>query len=255
MIDREKVEREFARYVSAYDADSPKIQLKIRHTLCVAALCERIAREIGADDPDLAWLCGMLHDIGRFEQVRRYNTFVDALSVDHARLGADLLFRKGLLERFVPDLPEHGRRLLECSIRNHSAYRISAGLSESEIQYCDILRDADKIDIFRADCETPFEDIFNVTTQALKSAAVSEEVRSCFENRTAVPRGLKRTPADIVVSHICLYFELVYPISRQIAREQGCLDRLLSFVSENPDTNAWFAHMRDSIRESCPAEG
>ena len=38
---------------------------------------------------------------------------------------------------------------------------------------CNILRDADKIDILRVNCDTPLEDIYNVTTKELKKASVS----------------------------------------------------------------------------------
>ena len=247
MIDREKVVQAFDRYVSAYNTADPKIRLKIDHTYRVAALCEKIAQSAGVGNVDLAWLCGMLHDIGRFEQVRRYNTFVDAWSVDHAGLGADLLFRDGLLALFGTVLSEEETHILERSIRSHSAYRLSAGLSDTEITYCNVLRDADKIDIFRVNCDTPIEEIYNVTTEELKTAAVSEEVKACFHNRTAVLRKLKKTAADHIVGHLCLLFELVYPVSREIAREQGYVDKLLAFESENPDTSAWFRYMRENI--------
>ena len=250
MIDRKRVTRAFDDYVSAYNADDPKIRLKIDHTYRVAALCERIAA--GSDDrkivdPDLIWLCGMLHDIGRFEQIRRYNTFVDAASVDHAALGADLLFREGLLERFASELPEHDRQILECSIRSHSLYRLPEGLTEKEQIYCNILRDADKVDIFRVNCDTPPEEIYNVTTEALKTSSVSEEVKGCFLQHTAVLRSLKKTAVDYLVAHLCLVFELVYPVSRRIAREQGYVEQMLAFESENPDTQAWFRYMRENI--------
>ncbi len=247
MINREHVARAFDEYVSAYNADDPKIRLKIDHTCRVAALCERIGQAAGVGSADLAWLSGMLHDIGRFEQIRRYNTFVDAESVDHAQFGADLLFHEGLLGRFADDLSDRERRILETAIRSHSAYRLGAGLSAEERAYCDVLRDADKIDIFRVNCDTPLEEIYNVTTEELKNAAVSGEVRACFRNRTAVLRKLKKTPIDFVVAHLCLTFELVYPVSREIAREQGYVDRLLDFRSDNPDTREWFRYMKENI--------
>ena len=247
LLDRDRVTRAFDRYVSDYNADDPKIRLKIDHTYRVAALCERIGRSVPVGDADLAWLCGMLHDIGRFEQVRRYNTFVDAVSVEHAAFGADLLFGEGLLDRFCSGLSETELKILECSIRNHSSYRLSPGLSETEVVYCNVLRDADKIDIFRVNCDTPLEEIYNVTTEELKNSSVSEEVRACFRNRTAVLRKLKKTPIDYVVAHLCLVFELVYPVSREIAREQGYADRMLAFESDNPDTAEWFARMRKEI--------
>lgn len=240
--------RAFDEYVAAYDAQDPKIRLKIEHTYAVAALCERIANALGAD-ADLAWLCGMLHDIGRFEQIRRYHTFIDAVSVPHAAFGADLLFREGLIARFAPELPETEAALLECAIRTHSDYRLSPALTARELLTCQILRDADKLDIFRVDCVTPREDIFNVTTQALRTSAVTEAVRACFREKRAVPRDIKRTPADFCVSHLCLVFELVYPVSRDIARSQGYVDRLLDFPTDNPDTAAWYAYMREHIWE------
>ena len=249
MIDRNNVTQAFDSYVSAYNAEDPKIKLKIDHTYRVAGLCERIAKSAGIDNTDLAWLCGMLHDIGRFEQVRRYNTFVDTLSVEHSGLGADLLFRDGLLSRFAPDLTDEETKLLEISIRSHSAYRLPEGLTEKEKLYCNILRDADKIDIFRVNCDTPQEDIYNVSTEDLKTSSVSEEVKECFLKRTAVQRKLRKTAIDFPVAHLCLIFELVFPISKVIAKEQGYADRMLSFESENPDTREWMAYMRQHIWE------
>ncbi|MBO6054379.1 MAG: HD domain-containing protein [Oscillospiraceae bacterium] len=249
MIDRYGVTEAFARYVSAYDIHDPQIALKIGHTYRVAELCERIGREAGAPDPDLAWLCGMLHDIGRFEQIRRYHTFVDADSVDHARLGADLLFCEGLLEAFPAALSGPDAGILQQSIRNHSLRFISENLTETQKVYCHVLRDADKIDIFRVNCETPLEDIYHVTTQELRTSTVSEDVREAFRNRTTVERKLRKTAVDFVAAGLCMTFDLIYPISREIARQQGYVDRLAAFESDNPDTRAWFSYMREHLWE------
>ena len=198
-------------------------------------------------NPDLAWLSGMLHDIGRFEQIRRYNTFVDSQSIDHAQLSADLLFSEGLLQLLPVTLTKEQENILEVAIRSHSAYRLEPDLTEEEYTYCDILRDADKVDIFRVNCDTPKEDIYNVTTEELLTSPVSSGVKKCFDNRIAVIRSLRKYPADYIVGHICLYYELVYPLSRKIAREQGYLNKLLNFPSENPDTRAWFSYMKKHI--------
>jgi len=87
VIDRERVKNTFAEYTSGYNATDPKIKLKIDHTYRVAELCELIARNLKLDEyeTDVAWLTGMLHDVGRFEQIKRYNTFNDAQSVDHVK--------------------------------------------------------------------------------------------------------------------------------------------------------------------------
>ena len=103
IIDRERVKNTFAEYTSGYNATDQKIKLKIDHTYRVAELCELIASDLKLDEyeTDVAWLTGMLHDVGRFEQIKRYNTFNDAQSVDHANFGADLLFKEGLIDTYV----------------------------------------------------------------------------------------------------------------------------------------------------------
>ena len=131
MADRNEVIQAFQNYTAAYNPDDPKIKLKIDHTYRVAGLCAKIAVEAKAD-PKLSWLCGMLHDIGRFEQVRRYNTFVDAESVDHASLSCELLFQDGLISSFAPDLEPETAYLLKTAIHCHSQYRLPDTISEGE---------------------------------------------------------------------------------------------------------------------------
>lgn len=154
IIDRERVKNTFAEYTSGYNATDPKIKLKIDHTYRVAELCELIARNLKLDEyeTDVAWLTGMLHDVGRFEQIKRYNTFNDAQSVDHANFGANLLFKEGLIDTYV-------------------------------------------------------------------------------------------------AGHIALTFELVYPISLQIANERGYLDKMMAFESDNEVTGKQFEEIRAKLNE------
>jgi putative nucleotidyltransferase with HDIG domain len=156
IIDRERVKNTFAEYISGYNATDPKIKLKIDHTYRVAELCELIARNLKLDEyeTDVAWLTGMLHDVGRFEQIKRYNTFNDAQSVDHANFGADLLFKEGLIDTYVDGFHDDKYGVIvENAIRNHSAFRIDERLDEYTVMFCNILRDADKVDIFRVNID------------------------------------------------------------------------------------------------------
>lgn len=89
MIDLEKARQYFNQYVSHYDPNVPRICLKITHIKHVTSNSRQIAEMLGLlpEDQDLAELIGLLHDIGRFEQVRKYNTFSDKNSVNHAEKG------------------------------------------------------------------------------------------------------------------------------------------------------------------------
>ena len=42
------------------------------------------------EDIKLAELIGLLHDIGRFEQLKRFNTFVDKKSINHGEFGGEI---------------------------------------------------------------------------------------------------------------------------------------------------------------------
>lgn len=247
-IDRQKVVNVFSEYTSRYNVRDIKIKLKVDHTYRVASLCERIARslKLSTEELALAWLIGMLHDIGRFEQLRRFGTFSDAKSIDHARFGITLLFEENLLEEYLPTMKEETTvsDIIRTAIWNHSAYRIEEGLDKRTEMFCHILRDADKIDILKVSQDVSIEEIYNVTTEELLHSQVTPEVMGAFLERHAVLRSLKKTPVDHMVGHSALVFELVYPESYRIVKEQGYLDQILHFSSENGVTREQFEKLR-----------
>ncbi|HOO28450.1 MAG TPA: HD domain-containing protein [Lachnospiraceae bacterium] len=247
-IDRERVFEAFALYTGRYDSGDEKIKLKIDHTYRVSELCERIAKAQGLteEETEISWLTGMLHDIGRFEQLRNYNTFNDALSVNHAQYGADILFLEGKIKEYISDFSEN--ELIEKVIRLHNTYRLPDSLSKRERVLSEILRDADKIDILKVNVEVPLEEIYNITTKELRNAAVTDEVMESIREGHATVRSLKRTAADHLVGHISLVFELVFPVSFRIVKEQGYLEKLMEFQSENRETQLRFEEIRKLMK-------
>ena len=274
VINRKNVINAFAEYVRNYDPSDEKIKLKIDHTYRVAGLCQRIAESLGLSEPDvdIAWLLGMLHDIGRFEQIRRFGTFNDAQSVDHAEFGADLLFKEGLIRKFAEGYyeecelaepenqedeqiiknNEHHNKdtgLLEMAIRQHNKYRVKEDLTERQRMFCDILRDADKVDIFKVNADIPMEIIYDVTTEELKNGVITKEVLESFYKKETVLKSVRRSAVDHIVGHISLLFELVYKESYRQAKEQGYVYKLLNFKSDVPEVNAEFDDMRKYVDE------
>ena len=68
-----------------------------------------------------------------------------------------------------------------------------------------------------------------------------------MKRNTKTLRSLKKTPVDNVAGHISLVFELVFPMSVRLVKEQGYLDGLLHFESDCPKTREQFAWMRERI--------
>ena len=174
-IHKASAKQTFLDYASHYNLDDPKIRLKVEHTLSVCDLCVRIADSLSLtpEDTDLAWMMGLLHDIGRFEQVRQYNTFRDSESVNHAQFGADLLFKNELIREYLKE--DSFDSLLEKAIRNHNEYRLPEYLSEREKTFCQVLRDADKIDILRVNRQTPMTQNYNLPEEAWENASADPE--------------------------------------------------------------------------------
>ena len=251
MISREKAEAAFLAYTADYDPENGMIRHKIEHTFRVAENCERIAASLGmsGDEVDFAWFLGLLHDIGRFEQVRRYGTFVDSVSVDHAEFGADLLFREGLIRRFPgEDLGAEWLERLETAIRQHNRLALPEDLDVVTRRHCDIIRDADKADIFRVVAELPFEQRIG-TSRGLftEGDEASEAVMDCVREHRCVPRSIRKTRFEGHLSHCCMAFELVYPETRRIVREQGFLSRLMA-EEDGDGKPLWSENQRKQLR-------
>lgn len=248
MISENEVRRRFAEYTRGYDVCDPKIALKIAHTYRVAKLCSEIAGSVGLKDEDIytAWLLGMLHDIGRFDQIKFYGTFIDSESVDHAKLGTRILFGdERMIEVFSDDRNKDD--LIETAIAEHNKFEVRSDIDGRTRMFCDILRDADKVDILRVNYETPMEEIYDTTREALLASPVSPEVMEQARKRITVTRDVMNTYADHLIGHIALVFGLVYPKSREIAREQGYLYKLLSYPMTNPDSKAALDEMKEII--------
>jgi len=237
MFDKEQAQDVFLRYAENYDTQNILISHKIEHTLRVAALSERYAAALGFTPADtaLAWFLGLLHDIGRFEQVRRFGTFVDSQLLDHAQLSADILFVDGLLDRFPQEgLPEDWRTIAELSIRQHNKLRLPDGLDERTKTFAELLRDADKTDIFRVIASIPFESRVGSSRASFQDAEeASPEVMVCVMEHRCVPAKLRRSRFDGHVSHCCMAFELVFDISRRTVKEEGWLLSMLAETGED----------------------
>lgn len=253
-INREKVEKQFTAYASGYGLTDVKVRLKLEHTFRVAALCDCIADSLfmSREDKDLAWLLGMLHDIGRFEQLRRFHTFRDGLSVNHAELGADLLFKEKLILRFVGEQAEKEGNvkeaaLIEKAVRFHNSYGLPETMGGREYRFAALLRDADKVDILRVNIQTPRTEIYDLPEEIFLEAPVTDPVLEDILQWKNIDRRIMRTPADLLLGHISFVFGLVYKESVRQVRKQGYLEELLHFPSRNPDTAAKFAQVRERI--------
>lgn len=127
------------------------LQVKLDHSLRVAAICADIAAQLGwpAADVNLAGALGLYHDIGRYEQLRRFNTFHDAVSINHGECGYGVFSDPALRSICGAEAD-----LLATCVRYHNRREIPADIAGRTLDFLKLIRDADKIDILHVVNET-----------------------------------------------------------------------------------------------------
>lgn len=215
----------FSSYVARYDLLDERISLKVEHTYEVAELCDEIARGEGLSpaDIDLAWLCGLLHDIGRFEQLRQWGTFSDAKSCSHAELGTQVL--KEEMGSFTGD--QEWARIIERAVALHSDFRLPSGLSARERLFCIITRDADKVDILRVFNQSSCAAVLGIDPGEFSRGEISDMAFEAFGEHRCLARDERPGSLDGLVGAVCLAFELELPASRRALVDRGYLRALL----------------------------
>ncbi len=224
LIDMIEAKKAFKEYVKKYTPEDEKIKIKIAHIERVAENSKRIAENLNLsqEDIELAELIGLLHDIGRFEQVRLYHTFVDKDSINHGEYGAKVLFEDGLIRKFIKD--DKFDRIIKLAIINHNRADIEEGLTEREKLHAKIIRDADKADIFTILISGDKKAIWEKAD--LSDDKISDEIYREFVEDKRINYKERKTSADILVSHFNYVYDLNFPETRKIIRDNKYIDKL-----------------------------
>ena len=95
------MKEKFLNYVSNYNMEDYHIKYKYNHSIRVATICQALASSLNFNEEDtyIIKTIGLLHDIGRFEQLKLTGSYNDT-EFDHAAYGAMVLFKENLIEIF-----------------------------------------------------------------------------------------------------------------------------------------------------------
>ena len=147
----EELKKRFTDYLLLFADEDEEIarnvQLKEQHTykVCkeIIGLGERL--QLDVHERRLAEIIALFHDIGRFEQYARYGTFVDARSENHAKAGVRVLQQRALLR----GIDAATQNLICRTISYHNRAALPREETAQCLFYTKLLRDADKLDIWR----------------------------------------------------------------------------------------------------------
>lgn len=237
MIDIKKAQIAFSEYVKPYDITNGKIELKIKHTFRTVEVAKEIAKDLGLNEEQclLAQLISLLHDIGRFEQVRIYNTFYDRDSIDHADLGVKILFEDGVIRNFIEDTKYDN--IIYKAVKNHNKFKIEDGLEEGVLLQCKIVRDADKTDIFARfveDIEKGKNLLYNY--EEMSKQIVSSKVMEKFEKYEQVDRNEFNSDIDSYINIIAFIFDYNFLTGLKIIKKNNYIERTMRPICICNDT-------------------
>ena len=230
MINIDKAIEEFKAYIKPFRAaEEVGFALKENHTYRVMKKSKEIAEKLNLDEEDIkiAELIGLLHDIGRFEEMKVVNCF-DSGKFNHAEYGVKILFEDGLIERFTEDKEYYP--IIRAAVLNHSRLTIEDGLDERALLHSKIIRDSDKIDNFEVKINYKAEHLFKNIVNSEKefeNSAISDKVYDAVMNEKCVVLSDRKTPLDYFVTILGFVYDIYFKESYEIIKQNNYINRLI----------------------------
>ena len=248
-IDYNRAREVFEKYLDGYDRSDGKVKLKITHTYGVVAQSTALAKRmgLGEEDAQLARMIALLHDIGRFEQLKRFDSFLPE-NMDHAAYGAELLFEDGMIRKFLPEDTWDG--IIRTAIEKHSDYVLEGVEDPRTLLHARLIRDADKLDNCRVKLEDRIEVLLGCTAEEAGTQEITPKIWEDCEKRRSVYLADRKTRMDYWVSYIAYFYDLNFPASAGIVLENNYVDRIIGRIPcANRDTAEKMRLLGENVTE------
>ena len=233
----------FDEYVFKYDMNDPDINYKYYHSYRVMDAMELIGTKLNLSSKDihLAKVIGLLHDIGRFEQDKLYNSFKDG-KFDHGDYGVQILKKTNFLDKCNIDREDY--EVVYKAIDNHNQFKLNIDLNERELFFAKLIRDADKLDILYA---LSNEKIKPVLKQ--DNSEINETIEKQFY--TNVPGNLKDSKSlnDGLVITFCYIYDINFKETLRLIYENKYYDKIYQRINRKDIFEKYLYHTNNYIKE------
>ena len=249
MIDLEKAKKVFKEYLNRFDNQNDSgFDLKVVHTYHVVDNAIMISKKLGLSDEEvnLAGLIGLLHDIGRFDELKNLKKF-DSVENDHALFASKLLFEEGLITKFIDS--DKYNDVIRKAIENHNKKQIEDGLSEKELLHAKIIRDADKLDNYRVKQDEKIENIFPGIVhnkEELENSLISDAVYNSVMKEECVDIKDRKYPLDYWICVLAFAFDINFKETLSIIKDNNYINVLIDRI-DYKNSNEKMNEIRDVL--------
>ncbi len=212
------------------------MQLKKEHSLRVAKLSAYIAGELGLDKANcqMAEFIGLLHDLGRFVQFEKYHSFDDQKTEDHAALSL-ATFKN---EAFFKELSEEDQQLVISVVEQHNKVAVISK-DKNILQFSQILRDADKLDIWEVCVSYLKRDgsfsLPSISLDLPNTPGVSDVVIKTLLQGKPVQRKDLQTVNDFKLFVMAMVFDLNYKVSFHLLNQKQLIKKIYDTLPKRDD--------------------
>ncbi len=240
-MDYTKTLKAFKKFLENYDLQNAEIMLKVKHSYEMASLAKKLAINLNLNNEQvtLAQTIGLLHDLGRFIGYDLTKSYYDYQNnIDHAELGVNYLFKEGHIREFVTT--DKYDEIIKTAIFNHNKYQIAKNLDNETKLMAKLIRDADKIDIFRQNA-MGFENLY-------QEPASSEMLDLLEQEKMARPQDIKNK-SDEILFHLMYLFDINYKESFELLSDTDNLELYFSMIEVAKHLDEEFNKVKKILRK------
>lgn len=229
----------FNSYIKSFknitEDQNKNFEIKREHSFRVAKITGELANALNLSKKDrkIAFLTGLLHDIGRFSQLVEYNTFYDAKSVDHAEYSVKVLKKEDILNQIGCSDYD----LIFQAIQLHNKFEVPKKMTNRELLHSQLLRDADKLDILKVLTEyysnRNSEPNHTLTWELPKGTSVSPLVAKEILAGKLVSKKEVVSEIDVKIMQLSWVFDLNFIPSFKYLIEKRFMEKIFDSLPKN----------------------
>ncbi len=229
------------------------IQLKVEHSMNVAVNSRTLAEELKWPKTDVftAEILGLLHDIGRFSQFAEYGTFTDSNSINHADRGYDVVSQSNILSSLSPIY----RQSIFDGILFHNRREIPRNVRPESLPLVKLVRDADKVDIFRVVSESMEDrkliEYINNAMNLQSNGSINHRALDEIRRKKIVSNENLKSEADFHLMRLSWVFDINYSATFKHIYDKKILEQIIHELPHDDEiqavSNFILKYLRDHV--------